>query len=156
MLLLSRYFYLATMSHLMLNYKKTDSVYCTLPLYHSNGGIVGIGQCLLHGIPVTIRSKFSASRFWTECKKYNCTVRKKRTSSNRLVCWLFNQWTLTAVNACHIHIMLLLCRHTGVLVHWWNLSLFTRSTAACFRPRPLRSLWNRQRLEAGNMERVCR
>jgi len=70
----ARYFYLATMSHLMLNYKKTDSVYCTLPLYHSNGGIVGIGQCLLHGIPVTIRSKFSASRFWTECKKYNCTV----------------------------------------------------------------------------------
>nr|CAB3266199.1 long-chain fatty acid transport protein 4 [Phallusia mammillata] len=69
-----RYYYISTMSHLMLGYKSTDKVYCSLPLYHSNGGIVGLGQCLCHGIPLTIRSKFSARNFWTDCKKYNCTV----------------------------------------------------------------------------------
>lgn len=38
------------------------------------GNIVGIGQCLLHGMTVVIRKKFSASRFWDDCIKYNCTV----------------------------------------------------------------------------------
>lgn len=39
------------------------------------GNIVGVGQCLLHGLTVVIRRKFSASRFWDDCVKYNCTVR---------------------------------------------------------------------------------
>nr|XP_055126895.1 long-chain fatty acid transport protein 4 isoform X2 [Symphalangus syndactylus] len=38
------------------------------------GNIVGIGQCLLHGMTVVIRKKFSASRFWDDCIKYNCTI----------------------------------------------------------------------------------
>lgn len=35
---------------------------------------MGIGQCLLHGMTVVIRKKFSASRFWDDCIKYNCTI----------------------------------------------------------------------------------
>lgn len=35
---------------------------------------MGIGQCVLHGMTVVIRKKFSASRFWDDCIKYNCTV----------------------------------------------------------------------------------
>lgn len=35
---------------------------------------MGMGQCLLHGMTVVIRKKFSASRFWDDCIKYNCTV----------------------------------------------------------------------------------
>lgn len=58
----------------MLGYKQNDKIYCILPLYHSNGGIVGIGQTLLHGIPCYVRTKFSASRFWTDCLRYDCTV----------------------------------------------------------------------------------
>lgn len=38
---------------------------------------MGIGQCLLHGMTVVIRKKFSASRFWDDCIKYNCTVSEK-------------------------------------------------------------------------------
>lgn len=45
----------------------------TLP----SGNIVGIGQCLLHGMTVVIRKKFSASRFWDDCIKYNCTVSER-------------------------------------------------------------------------------
>lgn len=43
----------------------------------SSGNIVGVGQCLLHGMTVVIRKKFSASRFWDDCIKYNCTVSKE-------------------------------------------------------------------------------
>lgn len=40
----------------------------------STGNIVGVGQCIIHGMTVVIRKKFSASRFWDDCAKYNCTV----------------------------------------------------------------------------------
>lgn len=38
---------------------------------------MGMGQCLIHGMTVVIRKKFSASRFWDDCIKYNCTVSEK-------------------------------------------------------------------------------
>lgn len=41
----------------------------------STGNIVGVGQCLLQGMTIVIRKKFSASHFWEDCVKYNCTVR---------------------------------------------------------------------------------
>lgn len=70
----NRYFYMACMSNLMVGYDHSDSIYCSLPLYHSNGGIVGAGQCVCFGLTLTIRSKFSASAFWNDCKKYQCTA----------------------------------------------------------------------------------
>lgn len=42
----------------------------TLPL----GNIMGVGQCVIYGLTVVLRKKFSASRFWDDCVKYNCTV----------------------------------------------------------------------------------
>ncbi|CDQ89263.1 unnamed protein product [Oncorhynchus mykiss] len=51
-----------------------DVMYDCLPLYHSAGNIVGVGQCLIHGMTVVIKKKFSASRFWDDCAKYNCTI----------------------------------------------------------------------------------
>lgn len=36
---------------------------------------MGIGQCLIHGLTVVVKKKFSASRFWEDCIKHNCTVR---------------------------------------------------------------------------------
>lgn len=45
------------------------------------GNIVGIGQCLLQGMTVVIRKKFSASHFWEDCVKYNCTVRPRAQGS---------------------------------------------------------------------------
>ncbi len=35
---------------------------------------MGVGQCLIHGITVVVKKKFSASRFWEDCIKHNCTV----------------------------------------------------------------------------------
>lgn len=52
------------------------SVNLMAPVSLSTGNIVGVGQCILHGMTVVIRKKFSASRFWDDCVKYNCTVSK--------------------------------------------------------------------------------
>lgn len=45
------------------------------PSLPSAGNIMGVGQCLLYGMTVVLRKKFSASRFWDDCVKHNCTVR---------------------------------------------------------------------------------
>ena len=45
-----------------------------LPLYHTNGGVLGAGQMIFSGATLAIRDKFSASNFWTDCIKYQCTV----------------------------------------------------------------------------------
>lgn len=51
-----------------------DRIYCTLPLYHSAGGNIGVGLSWYCGAPLVLRSKFSASNFWADCIKYECTV----------------------------------------------------------------------------------
>ena len=53
---------------------QTDTLYTPLPLYHVQGGVVGVGQAIFSGIPVVIVKKFSASRFWKDCIRYNVTV----------------------------------------------------------------------------------
>ena len=50
-------------------------LYDPLPLYHSAGGIVGIGLMMVFGTTVVIRKKFSVRNFWKDCCKYNCNVR---------------------------------------------------------------------------------
>ncbi|XP_069741766.1 long-chain fatty acid transport protein 4 isoform X2 [Narcine bancroftii] len=70
----SRYYRMASLVYYGYRMCTDDIVYDCLPLYHSAGNIVGIGQCLLHGLTVVIRRKFSASRFWDDCIKYRCTI----------------------------------------------------------------------------------
>lgn len=48
--------------------------YLVLPLYHSAGGVLGIGQALLFGTSIVIKRKFSASAFWKDCIRYKVTV----------------------------------------------------------------------------------
>lgn len=54
--------------------KDRDIVYVTLPIYHANGGIIGVGAAIVSGATVVLRKKFSATNFWTECIRYNCTA----------------------------------------------------------------------------------
>ncbi|KAJ7372273.1 hypothetical protein OS493_019717 [Desmophyllum pertusum] len=51
-----------------------DIIYCTLPLYHSAGGGIGVGGCLFRGNTLVLRRKFSANRFWDECVEHKATV----------------------------------------------------------------------------------
>ncbi|XP_032418263.1 long-chain fatty acid transport protein 1-like isoform X2 [Xiphophorus hellerii] len=70
----SRYFRIAAFGFHSFGLRPDDVLYNCLPLYHSAGTIMGVGQCLLFGSTVVIRRKFSASRFWDDCVKHNCTV----------------------------------------------------------------------------------
>lgn len=54
--------------------KPNDRLYIMMPMYHSAGGILGASQVLIRGCSACIRTKFSARNFWTDCKKYECTV----------------------------------------------------------------------------------
>ncbi|KOC70673.1 Long-chain fatty acid transport protein 4, partial [Habropoda laboriosa] len=70
----SRYMFMATGIYMMVPFKSSDRIYTPLPLYHTAGGAMAIGAALLHGATIVIRKKFSASAYFTECVKYNCTV----------------------------------------------------------------------------------
>lgn len=67
-------FLMVVMPFSLIGIKAHDVVYNPNPLYHTAGGMVGIGCALLKGIPVVIRNKFSVTSYWTDCIKYNCTV----------------------------------------------------------------------------------
>ena len=51
-----------------------DRLYCVLPLYHSTGGLVGIGSVLLNGGSVILRKKFSATGFWPDVVESGATI----------------------------------------------------------------------------------
>ncbi|KAF5886999.1 long-chain fatty acid transport protein 4, partial [Clarias magur] len=70
----SRYYRMAALVYYGFRMRSDDVMYDCLPLYHSAGNIVGVGQCLIHGMTVVIKRKFSASRFWEDCRKYDCTI----------------------------------------------------------------------------------
>jgi len=71
-----RFFYMSYSIFYLFKLRPDDIIYDTLPLYHTNGGILSIGNCLLQGCTVVIRKKFSASRFWDDCIQHRCTVGK--------------------------------------------------------------------------------
>lgn len=69
-----RYMFMGVGVRCMLRITPDDTLYTPLPLYHTAGGMTGVGQVLLHGASLAIRSKFSASNFWADCITYGCTV----------------------------------------------------------------------------------
>ncbi|KAM9376048.1 long-chain fatty acid transport protein 2-like [Pholidichthys leucotaenia] len=50
-----------------------DVYYNMLPLYHTTGFLV-FGGSIEIGCSLVLKSKFSASQFWDDCRKYNVTV----------------------------------------------------------------------------------
>lgn len=51
-----------------------DRLYNTLPLYHSTGGLCGVGAALLKGATLVLRRKFSATHFWDDVAEHDCTI----------------------------------------------------------------------------------
>ncbi|XP_024939555.1 long-chain fatty acid transport protein 4 isoform X2 [Cephus cinctus] len=70
----SRFMFIASGIHYLGAFKESDRYYTPLPLYHTAGGIMTIGQTLIHGSTTVIRKKFSASSYFNDCTKYKCTV----------------------------------------------------------------------------------
>ncbi|XP_013399634.1 long-chain fatty acid transport protein 4 [Lingula anatina] len=69
-----RFYYMSQGVHKMFSMRSSDVIYDTLPLYHSAGGILGVGQMIISGCTLVVKKKFSASKFWDDCVAYNCTV----------------------------------------------------------------------------------
>lgn len=70
----TRFFYMSYAVNKFFEIKGSDVIYDTLPLYHTAGGILGVGQTMHCGAVLVIRKKFSASLFWSDCVKYKCTI----------------------------------------------------------------------------------
>ncbi|EDW52460.1 long-chain fatty acid transport protein 4 [Drosophila sechellia] len=70
----SRYLFIAAGIHYTMGFQEEDIFYTPLPLYHTAGGIMCMGQSVLFGSTVSIRKKFSASNYFADCAKYNATI----------------------------------------------------------------------------------
>lgn len=101
----------------------------TLTAALSLGNIMGVGQCVIYGLTVVLRKKFSASRFWDDCVKYNCTVGPTRSwappTSPRVQQPLRSDWIRNTP-------LLWLCPHGGSLSVW----LIPRRLSTCLQGVP--------------------
>ena len=53
---------------------KDDRLYCTLPFYHATGMVICWASVIAAEGGLSIARKFSASRFWDDVRKHNCTA----------------------------------------------------------------------------------
>ncbi|KAK6618914.1 hypothetical protein RUM44_003295 [Polyplax serrata] len=70
----ARFIFLSGAIHYLAGFKTNDRYYTPLPLYHTAGGCVLMGQMIIFGSTVVIRKKFSATSYFADCKTYECTV----------------------------------------------------------------------------------
>lgn len=70
----ARFVFIAAGMHWMGGFSTNDRFYTPLPLYHTAGGCMAVGQMLMYGSTLIIRKKFSASAYFPDIKKYNATV----------------------------------------------------------------------------------
>jgi len=60
--------------HAIGEFTPNDTMYVSLPLFHSNSLAVGCASAFAGGAALAIGRRFSASRFWDEIRKYNATA----------------------------------------------------------------------------------
>lgn len=58
----------------MTEIEPADRMYSCLPMYHSIGGVLAPGAALVGGGSIVIREKFSASQFWNDVVRWDCTM----------------------------------------------------------------------------------
>ena len=58
----------------MMDTQPSDRMYDCLPMYHSVGGVLAPGAALVGGGSVVIRKTFSASHFWDDVRRWDCTL----------------------------------------------------------------------------------
>lgn len=70
------------------NIQPDDVLMTPLPLYHAQGGMIGVGLAFCHGVTQVIVRRFSASQFWKQCVKYDVTVVQYM---GEIIRYLYNQ-----------------------------------------------------------------
>ena len=71
---LNRYILAAGGCHSVIGCRRDDIIYSPLPQYHSVAGMIALAGTMHHGISMAMARKFSASKYWPDCVKYNVTV----------------------------------------------------------------------------------
>lgn len=66
--------FMASGVHYLGGLSTKDIIYCPMPLYHSAGGCITMGQAFIFGCTIILKTKFSASAYFKDCAKYNATV----------------------------------------------------------------------------------
>ncbi|CAM9341654.1 unnamed protein product [Laminaria digitata] len=69
-----RFFSAASLFSVTARLRSDDRVYCALPLYHSSGGMLGVGGCWRAGCSLVVRRRFSVRHFSPDCVMHKCTV----------------------------------------------------------------------------------
>jgi fatty-acyl-CoA synthase len=64
----------AAFGPLFFGFKPGDKLYNVLPLYHSNGLLLGAGSCIMTRTPMAMRESFSTKNFWSDVQRYNATA----------------------------------------------------------------------------------
>ncbi len=59
---------------LMYEFRPGDKLYCALPLYHSNGLLLGAAATIIARVPMALRRTFSASAFWNDIHRHQATA----------------------------------------------------------------------------------
>ncbi len=65
--------YMADICREAVEYSEKDCLYNVLPLFHGNAQVLSTLPALLSGARMVLGEKFSASRFWEDVRKFNCT-----------------------------------------------------------------------------------
>jgi fatty-acyl-CoA synthase len=58
----------------MMGARPADRMYNCLPMYHSVGGVLAPGAILAAGGALVMRERFSASHFWSDVVRWDCTM----------------------------------------------------------------------------------
>ncbi|HEY1426394.1 MAG TPA: long-chain-acyl-CoA synthetase [Caulobacteraceae bacterium] len=58
----------------LMDVQPADRLYDCLPLCHAVGGVAAIGAALSAGASVVVAEKFSATRFWDDIARWDCTL----------------------------------------------------------------------------------
>ncbi len=56
------------------NLDENDCIYVPTPLFHAHSWHTGINLALLRGARMLLIKRFSASKYWDDIKRYNCTI----------------------------------------------------------------------------------
>lgn len=63
-----------TFSELVLGLREGDRLYAPLPLHHSSALLLAAGSCVVAGVPLILRRRFSVSEFWDDVRRFEATV----------------------------------------------------------------------------------
>ena len=69
----ARFAAVARTAAVLLRLEPGDVHYCTLPLYHSAGGVMMVGGVFASGATLALRRRFSARAFWDDCRRFGAT-----------------------------------------------------------------------------------